>query len=1249
MVTFAAMLSRKSLCAVTIAACAAASSVTFGSHDARAAWPPARGADMRDKANWPNDYNGRWNYASTLPEQQPGTPPYLSADRKLGASGMSIDKAWTYTIGRADVKIAVLDSGIHWEQKDLVNKVALNQGELKGDKRPKLADGGVCGGQGALAGYDCNGDGVFTIADYANDPRISPDVPGEKCFTDDNRSKLGPDRKKGDANRNCILDPGDLIELFSDGVDDDANGYKDDIAGWDFFKDDNDPYDDTRYGHGTGEARDSAAEGNNGQDEIGVCPLCTFVPVRVGDSFITDVDDFAQATVYAADLGVKVVQEALGTINQTPFSKAAIDYAYQKGAIVVASMADENSRHHNMPGAANHTLTVHTVRYTGPNPNATSTFLGFDTCSNYGGQLSMSISGTNCSSEATGRAAGLAGLIYSMAAQKNLDLTAEEAIQIFRMQADDIDVEESRSPDPEISGRVYSSKAGWDQRFGYGRANAERMVKAIDEGRIPPEVDITSPEWFTPIVAGRGPGQVPVLGRVSARRATSYDYTVEWAAGVEPNDDAFKLMAEKKNAPGATVSGGTLEAPLAALDPSQIDTRHTRDADSQKGENDRTITIRVRAVAHYAGFDVPGEARRTVSVTNERNGGDKDLLPGFPLYLGTSLEGSPKLADIDGDGVRDIVVPGSDGLVHVFSTRSGVPVEVKGFPYRTRVIDGLATDPVDPAVPSYLSSLAYAQPSTSGIVASNIHEAVVSAPAVVDLDGDGKREIVFASYPGTLYVIDSQGKDLPGWPKRMPLIPSCPLDPTKPAPNPCMDVKNGFARGLYASPVVVDMNKDGKPEIVQAAFDGKIHVFKVDGSPLEGFPVEVHHPDAAKRARVFTTPAVADVTGDGIPEIFTGSNEEVGGGGNAGPLFAINGLGTKAPGGPYLKNWPTVMTSFRLFPLVAEGITSSPATADFDGDGRPDALFQANGSSPLILPADPGPQNAFGEPPNRLPNAKDEDGNPRRGLAPTSIFGELSKATRPDTMFPLFSQPSIGDIDQDGVPDVVASGASLSLAGALTGGSTAPKQAQHLLAAWSGKTGKMMPGMPFVIEDFGFLTNHAIADINGDDYPEILTGTGVYFLHAVDACGREAAGWPKFTGGWIAAAAAVGDIDGDRNLDVVIGTRNGYLFAWKTAGKDDGVVQWDSFHHDNANTGSASTPLDQGVVKRAQTPLVASMCASPSPTADEMFDAGGGCTCTAAGATSEAGPRGVVASLAACFTAFGIAIGRRIRRRRAGT
>ena len=120
---------------------------------------------------------------------------------------------------------------------------------------------------------------------------------------------------------------------FTDGVDDDGNGYKDDIVGWDFLDDDNDPFDDVQYGHGTGEARDSNAEADNG-GEPGVCPNCMVFHMRVGDSFVADVNRFAQAVMYATDNGV-VVQEALGTLNNSSLSRDAVEYAYQHGVTVM--------------------------------------------------------------------------------------------------------------------------------------------------------------------------------------------------------------------------------------------------------------------------------------------------------------------------------------------------------------------------------------------------------------------------------------------------------------------------------------------------------------------------------------------------------------------------------------------------------------------------------------------------------------------------------------------------------------------------------------------------------------------------------------------------------------------------------------------------------------------------------------------------------------------------------------------------
>src|SRR5205823_4087597 len=98
--------------------------------------------------------------------------------------------------------------------------------------------------------------------------------------------------------------------------------------------------DDVQYGHGTGEARDSNAEANNGGD-LGTCPNCMVLPLRVGESFIADANRFAQAVLYATDTGADVVQEALGTLNAPRFARQAIEYAYRRGVTVIASAADE--------------------------------------------------------------------------------------------------------------------------------------------------------------------------------------------------------------------------------------------------------------------------------------------------------------------------------------------------------------------------------------------------------------------------------------------------------------------------------------------------------------------------------------------------------------------------------------------------------------------------------------------------------------------------------------------------------------------------------------------------------------------------------------------------------------------------------------------------------------------------------------------------------------------------------------------
>src|SRR5438128_10304734 len=107
-----------------------------------------------------------------------------------------------------------------------------------------------------------------------------------------------------------MLTPEALTIAFSDGSDHDNNGYVNDIAGWNFVDNTNDPYDDVHYGHGTGEIRDSTSEANNGSSEVRTGPNCTVLPLRVGQPFPANGERFGRAAISATARGVAVVQAA---------------------------------------------------------------------------------------------------------------------------------------------------------------------------------------------------------------------------------------------------------------------------------------------------------------------------------------------------------------------------------------------------------------------------------------------------------------------------------------------------------------------------------------------------------------------------------------------------------------------------------------------------------------------------------------------------------------------------------------------------------------------------------------------------------------------------------------------------------------------------------------------------------------------------------------------------------------------------
>ncbi len=113
-------------------------------------------------------------------------------------------------------------------------------------------------------------------------------------------------------------------EIPANGIDDDGNGFLDDVHGWDFFDEDADPSDEN--GHGTLVASQIAAPAGNGVGVAGVAPTARVMALRILDDFgfsrPASALDLIRATTYAAETGARVVNLSLGG---GAFSRAELD------------------------------------------------------------------------------------------------------------------------------------------------------------------------------------------------------------------------------------------------------------------------------------------------------------------------------------------------------------------------------------------------------------------------------------------------------------------------------------------------------------------------------------------------------------------------------------------------------------------------------------------------------------------------------------------------------------------------------------------------------------------------------------------------------------------------------------------------------------------------------------------------------------------------------------------------------------
>jgi subtilisin family serine protease/photosystem II stability/assembly factor-like uncharacterized protein len=304
-----------------------------------------------------------------------------------------------------------------------------------------------------------------------------------------------------DINQNGRFDKGPPPTGDEDGIDQDQNGFVDDVIGWNFTNSSNDPRGVTPIGaeHGTNTASMFGARTDNGVGMAGTSWNCRLMPVCVGGTLDGYISYGYEGIAYAAQNGAKVINCSWGaTGGYSFFEQDVINAATQAGALVVVSAG--NGYNNSGSGKSNDLTPDYPANYAnvlavGSTRSSSDVRSSF---SNYGltvpvfapgesilgatnsGGYSQFNSGTSFSSPLV---AGLAGLLKA----KFPGWTPEMIAAQIRVTSDSID----------------GANPGEAGQLGRGRVNFERALSEFSH----PGIQIVSGTFETP-----SGGNVYVIG-----------------------------------------------------------------------------------------------------------------------------------------------------------------------------------------------------------------------------------------------------------------------------------------------------------------------------------------------------------------------------------------------------------------------------------------------------------------------------------------------------------------------------------------------------------------------------------------------------------------------------------------------------------------------------------------------------------------------------------------------------------------
>lgn len=702
-------------------------------------------------------------------------------------------------------------------------------------------------------------------------------------------------------------------EIPGNGIDDDHNGFVDDVRGWDFVGpvaaspvEDNDPAD--VYGHGTHVAGTIAATGDNHEGVVGVAWQSKLMIVRGLDNTGNGYDsDLARAIVYAVDNGADVINASWGGSGFSQTETDAVAYAHAHGVVFVAAAGNSAANAADFsPASVQEAITVSAI-------DADDTLASF---SNFGNKIDVTAPGVDIlsleagtsgyvrmrgTSMAAPHVSGVAALIIA----QHPDYTNEQVRQVLRASATDL------------------GTPGKDQSFGYGRVSAA-LSMLVDQ---PLQASITSP------VDGGNPLLVatPLVGTASG---PGFDhYLIEFGAGTAPT--SWITLASS--------TGSVVNGTLGAFDPTTlVDGIYTVRLQAFNAGG-AVFTDQIQVKVRYLEITWP-RTPTTPSLTQEVKPGTIYQIRGSargPSFQSYVLEWAPGAAATTGWSTTGLMLQGgglspvADGVLGTWTP----PSTLQGFySLRLTVANTGFSSTTTSAFYAEPALLAGAWPQFVGPVG-----AVQSVQPVRQPDGTVQLLLCGATYfPSQLYLYASDGSlrttplldgrynqpavaDLDGQPGDEIVVPDESIlkifhsDLTLAHAIPT-DPGNHFA----GAPVILpDLDNDGVPEIVALGWNSDlsriaIYIFHADGTRYSQNPP----PNLSVNPGITPRIVAVDLDGDGQKEIVLGHENSTGTGY---VLKAFN-----ADGSDYAA-WSTLTFSDL-------GLTEI-AAADLDREGKADLII----------------------------------------------------------------------------------------------------------------------------------------------------------------------------------------------------------------------------------------------------------------------------------------------------------------------